>query len=541
MSDPDMNLCLRSDPAYEVPIMSDVEDEGVPTISLKVKTTTTAYDVQVKENATVSDIKDVLVTKLNNVEKSLLCLIFSGKILKDHEKLQAHNIGDGMALHLVVRQGQLNRPNQSSTTAANQNTNNSSTNSSQGSTGMPNSNPLFGANLGAGGPQAMAQQMLNNPEMMRQMMDNPIMQNIMSNPEIFRSLFANNPQIQQLIERNPELGHVLNDPDMMRQTMEMIRNPNMFQEMMRNHDLAIRNLQGIPGGEAALQRLYQDVQEPLLNSATSSLAGNPFASLRQGDDSVASRSQRAGQENSEALPNPWGGGATNQQQNSQPSSTGSPASGGFGSVLGSSGMNSLMEQMLADPAMMQSLMRPEMMELFRQSISQNPQVMQQIMEQNPLVANNPQLAEQLRAQLPNMMNMMGNPEIMAAMTNPRVLEALRMIQQGMDTIRREAPALAGMFGSSFSAAASAAGAAAGGTGGTGAARNTESSNNQDPVNMLNNMFAGMNTTTDPEVLYASQLEQLAGMGFSNRAQNIAALRASFGDLNAAVERLLNSP
>lgn len=38
---------------------------------------------------------------------------------------------------------------------------------------------------------------------------------------------------------------------------------------------------------------------------------------------------------------------------------------------------------------------------------------------------------------------MGNPEVMAAMTNPRVLEALRMIQQGMDTIRREAPALAG--------------------------------------------------------------------------------------------------
>ncbi|KHJ85708.1 hypothetical protein OESDEN_14558 [Oesophagostomum dentatum] len=222
----------------------------------------------------------------------------------------------------------------------------------------------------------MAQQMMNNPEMMRQMMDNPIMQNIMGNPEIFRSLFANNPQIQQLIERNPELGHVLNDPDMMRQTMEMIRNPNMFQEMMRNHDLAIRNLQGIPGGEAALQRLYQDVQEPLLNSATSSLAGNPFASLRQGDDSVASRSQRAGQENSEALPNPWGSGGANQQQTSPPSGT-NAAPGGIGSLLGSSGMNSLMEQMMSDPAMMQSLMRPEMMELFRQSLSQNPQMMQQ--------------------------------------------------------------------------------------------------------------------------------------------------------------------
>ncbi|PIO56007.1 ubiquitin family protein, partial [Teladorsagia circumcincta] len=200
--------------------MSDVEDEGVSTISLKVKTTTTAYDVQVKADATISDVKDVLVTKLNNVEKSLLCLIFSGKILKDHEKLETHNIGDGMALHLVVRQGQ-NRASGGSTMASS----------------------LFGGDVSAGGPQAMAQQMMNNPEMMRQMMDNPIMQNIMGNPEIFRSLLANNPQIQQLIERNPELGHVLNDPDMMRQTMEMIRNPNMFQEMMRNHDLAIRNLQ----------------------------------------------------------------------------------------------------------------------------------------------------------------------------------------------------------------------------------------------------------------------------------------------------------
>ncbi|KIH48714.1 hypothetical protein ANCDUO_21213, partial [Ancylostoma duodenale] len=76
-------------------------------------------------------VKDVLVTKLNNVEKSLLCLIFSGKILKDHEKLQAHNIGDGMALHLVVRQGQQNRPSQASTTAPSQNTNNSTSNSSQ--------------------------------------------------------------------------------------------------------------------------------------------------------------------------------------------------------------------------------------------------------------------------------------------------------------------------------------------------------------------------------------------------------------------------
>ena len=58
----------------------------------------------------------------------------------------------------------------------------------------------------------------------------------------------------------------------------------------------------------------------------------------------------------------------------------------------------------------------------------------------------------------------------------------------------------------------------------------------------------------PEERYATQLEQLAAMGFVDRAANIrgsfirlchqfhtffVALIASFGDVNAAIERLLN--
>lgn len=44
----------------------------------------------------------------------------------------------------------------------------------------------------------------------------------------------------------------------------------------------------------------------------------------------------------------------------------------------------------------------------------------------------------------------------------------------------------------------------------------------------------------PEERYRSQLEQLAGMGFVNRDANIQALMATFGDVNAAVERLLGN-
>ena len=44
---------------------------------------------------------------------------------------------------------------------------------------------------------------------------------------------------------------------------------------------------------------------------------------------------------------------------------------------------------------------------------------------------------------------------------------------------------------------------------------------------------------NPEELYASQLTQLNDMGFSDRNQNIRALQATLGNVQAAVDRLLS--
>ena len=65
-----------------------------------------------------------------------------------------------------------------------------------------------------------------------------------------------------------------------------------------------------------------------------------------------------------------------------------------------------------------------------------------MMMSNPMVQNNPQLAEHMRSQMPQLMNMFSRPEMQTAMTNPRVIEAIRQIQQGTETLRREAPELA---------------------------------------------------------------------------------------------------
>jgi ubiquilin 1,2, putative len=48
------------------------------------------------------------------------------------------------------------------------------------------------------------------------------------------------------------------------------------------------------------------------------------------------------------------------------------------------------------------------------------------------------------------------------------------------------------------------------------------------------------TQQPPEERYRNQLEQLATMGFMNREANLQALIATFGDVSAAVERLLQS-
>jgi len=53
-------------------------------------------------------------------------------------------------------------------------------------------------------------------------------------------------------------------------------------------------------------------------------------------------------------------------------------------------------------------------------------------------------------------------------------------------------------------------------------------------------MAGQGQNNPPEERLSGQLEQLASMGFVDRQANIQALIATYGDVNAAIDRLLNS-
>ena len=115
-----------------------------------------------------------------------------------------------------------------------------------------------------------------SPETLQQLLDNPMMQHFLTaNSEQLRTLLAaeltNHPEMQQAMERNPEIRHaleqMLSDPEMIRHSLEMMRNPEYEREMLRINDQAMRNIETLPGGYNMLHQMYEDVQTPLFNAA----------------------------------------------------------------------------------------------------------------------------------------------------------------------------------------------------------------------------------------------------------------------------------
>ncbi|XP_021035750.1 ubiquilin-1 isoform X2 [Mus caroli] len=524
-------------------------------MKVTVKTPKEKEEFAVPENSSVQQFKEEISKRFKSHIDQLV-LIFAGKILKDQDTLSQHGIHDGLTVHLVIKTQNRPQDNSAQQTNAPGNTVTSSP--------APDSNPTSGSaansSFGVGGlgglaglsslglnttnfselQSQMQRQLLSNPEMMVQIMENPFVQSMLSNPDLMRQLIMANPQMQQLIQRNPEISHMLNNPDIMRQTLELARNPAMMQEMMRNQDRALSNLESIPGGYNALRRMYTDIQEPMLNAAQEQFGGNPFASLVSSSSS-AEGTQPSRTENRDPLPNPWApqtsqsspasattGSTTNTVSTSGGTATSTPTGqstsgpslvpGAGASMFNTPGMQSLLQQITENPQLMQNMLSAPYMRSMLQSLSQNPD-----------------LAAQMQ-----------NPDTLSAMSNPRAMQALLQIQQGLQTLATEAPGLIPGFAPGLAAGNS------GGSTGTNAPSTAPSEDtnpqggtaepgHQQFIQQMLQALAGVNPQLQsPEVRFQQQLEQLSAMGFLNREANLQALIATGGDINAAIERLLGS-
>lgn len=592
--------------------MAESGEETERKITVTVKTPKEKQEIEVEGDATVKEFKE-LVSKKFNAPEEQLCLIFAGKILKDADTLAQHGIKDGLTVHLVIksanRGGTNNGASETSTAAPSgtrTSTSTSGANANIGATpfGIGSLGGLAGlGNLGMGSAnfmemqQRMQRELMQNPEMFRSMMENPFVQQMMSNPEIMRRLITSNPQMRELMERNPEITHMLNNPELMRQTLELARNPAMLQELMRTQDRAMSNLESIPGGFNALQRMYRDIQEPMMNAAQEGFGSNPFASLVS-NAAGNPASEQVGRENNDPLPNPWaprptggsggstaGGGSGPTQTDSTSGDSSTPLTGGPFGMFNTPGMQSLLTQMTQNPQLIQNMLQAPYIQTMMQTMSANPEMAQQILGSNPMFASNPQFQDIFFQYLPTMMNQLQNPQMQTLLSNPRALEAVMQIQQALQQLQNEAPGLfPGLTGltipsstttsttattttttASSTAAAAATTApettttastttttssttsttATTGSTGTGEGTTPLTGNSNPNADAFSNlmaqmvqMMAGGQMGQPPEQRFGPQLEQLAAMGFVDREANIRALTATLGDVNAAIDRLL---
>lgn len=519
------------------PATGEVREEGdgeeFGFITVNVQTPKERKAIKAERKSSIIEFKRKVSMKFNNTPIDQLLLIFSGKILKDNETLESYGIKDNTTTHLVVRSSSSSR----------------------------------NTNAGNNSREQQRNERVSTPHPV-----NPAPTNEAAPPRrgpfggLVESIFMSNPQMRQLMERNPEINHMLNNPDILRQTMEIARNPNMMQELMRNQDRAMSNLESIPGGQSALQRMYRDIQEPMLNAAQDQFGSNPFQALS--GNNASGTPQQTTDENTAPLPNPWSqpsnsSSGSNQNRSTSGGSSGSGAGLGSG-LLGSAGMQSLMQQMAENPQMMQGMLNSPQTQAMMRSLSENPDMAASMIGNNPLLAGNPEMQEQLRNMMPTFMQQLQNPAVQGLMSNPEALAAISQIQSGLQRLQTAAPELytsmgmpnlaAGMnFGRSTATSTSTSNTTSTTTGSTNST-NTPTTpagqgQNMDSFRQLmNSMVTGManqglNTGVNappPEERFQTQLETLANMGFVDRQANIQALMATYGDVNAAIDRLLNS-
>ncbi|XP_060033491.1 ubiquilin-3 [Erinaceus europaeus] len=285
-------------------------------IKVTVKTPKDKEDFSVTDTCTIQQLKEEISQRFK-AHPDQLVLIFAGKILKDPDSLAQCGVRDGLTVHLVIKMQRraLGTESPAASVPA----------SAPSPSSLPQSSPVYpsegpptfslgvltglnGLGLTAGSspdqPRSLMWQQVSVPDIVAQIIDDPFVQGLLSNTCLMRQLVMDNPHMQQLIQHNPEIGHILNNPEIMRQTLEFLRNPAMMQEMMRSQDRALSNLESIPGGYNVLRTMYTDIMDPMLNAVQEQFGGNPFAAATTAS-AASSSSQPLRMENRDPLPNPW--------------------------------------------------------------------------------------------------------------------------------------------------------------------------------------------------------------------------------------------
>jgi ubiquilin len=172
-----------------------------------------------------------------------------------------------------------------------------------------------------------------------------ILQNMDPNllASMLQSQLDSNPALQRLMDENPHLRHMMNDPGALQQAAQLMRDPDAMQQAMRQQDLALSQIENMPGGFASLSNMYRNMQAPLEESLLSSRQAG--AAGGAADPSASARPSASATLPGTAMPNPWG---------SAPSSSSSSSASRTAQGSGDSSLPGLSNDLLP-PSLLQGL------------------------------------------------------------------------------------------------------------------------------------------------------------------------------------------
>ncbi|XP_059194103.1 ubiquilin-1-like [Centropristis striata] len=357
----------------------------------------------------------------------------------------------------------------------------------------------------------MESQLLADSQMMHRVLSSPFVQSTLSNssPQLTRQLILSNPQIQQLLQTNPEVEDILNNADIITQVIELIRNPDMIEEIMHDEDRALNNLQPEqenPETSTGGSDVFQDKETQSLKLPQIQIGAVPVGTTSSGNQHKAEN---------ESKETPL---TTTPRADPNPHS-----------------MQSLLEEITASPGLIESLLSGPYVSSLLNCLSQNPDLAAQMLLSHPLFSGNPQLQQQIRQQIPLFLQQMQSPELLTAMLNPRAMEALLHIQQGLQTLAAEVPAL--IPTDSVNVAPELASDVRNSQSGSGP---TVTEQQQQFVQQMLQALANTNQRVHVEQNeFQEELDHLSSMGFRDREKNLQALISSGGDLTTALQHLLS--
>ncbi|XP_003465393.2 ubiquilin-2-like [Cavia porcellus] len=493
-------------------------------IRVSVKTPQDCQEFLISENSTVRHFKKQ-ISKRFHCDTDRLVLIFTGKILRDQDILGQRCIHDGDTVHLVVRSrlkglvSPITLPNATDHCTHRSEPSTSETSGMLARLGrLARTSPELADFFGQ-----LAQLLTTAPECVVHFLEDPLIQGLAS-------------EKQTIASHIPEPSRPAQKHDSTLKTLETLQKPARQQELLEASKQKLEALKAVPGGDNAMRPVSSDVQQFMLSTLALLITSKDYNSGSEacrGEANVHSSSDTTTTIPTTSAPaRPLvpevSVGAFTQGRGVALNQASSGCKNGMPVLYLGQDLPSQDTQQPVEKAYLTNLLRP-LPSLLCQALhvlQQNPTVLRQL-------SNSP-----LRRHI---------PLLLPILTNPRALQALIQIEQGLQILFREVPGLRPFLQDS---------ARLHGARRVPESRGRRQGHREDPMQptlavlqLLHALANACSLSTQlplfssllTESRYQQELEQLKALGFANRNANLQALITTNGDIPAAIEKLLEEP